>query len=119
MPVKVNPATLTEPDRPKSVVKEDVFVSVCPTDIDVPGFIQKIRSNNLSGSARTILRANIMGGMCARVCPTEVLCEEACVRNTHEDKPVEIGLLQRYATDPVFESGEQLFERAPSSGKGW
>jgi len=58
-----------------------------------------------------------MGGMCARVCPTEILCEEACVRNSHEEKPVEIGLLQRHATDPIFESGEQLFERAAASGK--
>lgn len=58
-----------------------------------------------------------MGGMCARVCPTEVLCEEACVRNTHADKPVEIGLLQRYATDPVFSAGTKLFERAEHSGK--
>ncbi len=91
--------------------------TACPTGIDIPGFIQKIRSKNLRGSAHTILAENIMGGMCARVCPTEVLCEEACVRNTHEDKPVEIGLLQRHATDPLFQSGEQLFERGPSSGK--
>jgi len=55
--------------------------------------------------------------MCARVCPTEILCEEACVRNTHEEKPVEIGVLQRHATDPIFERGEQLFERAARSGK--
>ena len=111
--------------RPEALVEADrcyfcfdaPCTTACPTDIDIPGFIQKIRSNNLSGSARTILSENIMGGMCARVCPTEVLCEEACVRNTHEDKPVEIGLLQRYATDPVFESGEQLFERAASSGR--
>ncbi len=89
--------------------------TACPTGIDIPGFIQKIRSDNLRGSAHTILRENIMGGMCARVCPTEILCEEACVRNTHEEKPVEIGLLQRHATDPVFESGTQLFERAASS----
>jgi len=91
--------------------------TACPTGIDIPGFIQKIRSDNLRGSAHTILRENIMGGMCARVCPTEVLCEEACVRNTHEEKPVEIGLLQRHATDPVFEKNEQLFERAAASGK--
>lgn len=91
--------------------------SACPTGIDIPGFIQKIRSDNIRGSARTIFSENIMGGMCARVCPTEVLCEEACVRNTHEEKPVEIGLLQRYATDPVIDSGEQLFARAPASGK--
>jgi dihydropyrimidine dehydrogenase (NAD+) subunit PreT len=91
--------------------------TACPTGIDIPGFIQKIRSDNLRGSAQTILQENIMGGMCARVCPTEVLCEEACVRNTHEDKPVEIGLLQRYATDPVIEDKVQLFTRAASTGK--
>jgi glutamate synthase (NADPH/NADH) small chain len=91
--------------------------TACPTGIDIPGFIQKIRSGNLKGSAHTILRENIMGGMCARVCPTEVLCEEACVRNTHEDRPVRIGLLQRYATDAVFASNTQLFTRAPATGR--
>lgn len=91
--------------------------TACPTGIDIPSFIQKIRSDNIRGSAHTILSENIMGGMCARVCPTEILCEEACVRNSHEEKPVEIGLLQRYATDPILASGTQLFERAPSSGK--
>jgi len=91
--------------------------TACPTGIDIPGFIQKIRSGNLKGSAHTILSENIMGGMCARVCPTEVLCEEACVRNTHEDRPVRIGLLQRYATDPVFENNTPLFERAPATGR--
>jgi dihydropyrimidine dehydrogenase (NAD+) subunit PreT len=91
--------------------------TACPTGIDIPGFIQKIRSGNLKGSAHTILSANIMGGMCARVCPTEVLCEEACVRNTHEDRPVRIGLLQRYATDPIFEANTPLFERAPATGR--
>ena len=91
--------------------------TACPTGIDIPGFIQKIRSGNIRGSAHTILRENIMGGMCARVCPTEVLCEEACVRNTHEEKPVEIGLLQRYATDPIFNQGAPLFSRAATTGK--
>jgi dihydropyrimidine dehydrogenase (NAD+) subunit PreT len=91
--------------------------TACPTGIDIPAFIQKIRSGNLKGSAKTILEENIMGGMCARVCPTEVLCEEACVRNTHEDRPVRIGLLQRYATDAIFESGTPLFERAPATGR--
>ena len=90
--------------------------TACPTGIDIPVFIQKIRSNNIRGSARTILGENIMGGMCARVCPTEVLCEEACVRNTHEEKPVEIGALQRYATDPVIFDNVQLFPRAAPSG---
>jgi glutamate synthase (NADPH/NADH) small chain len=90
--------------------------TACPTGIDIPGFIQKIRSGNLKGSAYTILSENIMGGMCARVCPTEVLCEQACVRNTHEDQPVRIGLLQRYATDPIFEGAVPLFDRAPATG---
>ena len=91
--------------------------TACPTGIDIPRFIQSIRSGDIEGAARTILSENIMGGMCARVCPTEVLCEEACVRNVHEEKPVDIGLLQRYATDPVVASRTQLFERAESSGK--
>ena len=91
--------------------------TACPTGIDIPGFIQKIRSDNIKGSAHTILRENIMGGMCARVCPTEVLCEEACVRNSHEDKPVNIGLLQRYATDPVLDENVALFERGAETGK--
>jgi glutamate synthase (NADPH/NADH) small chain len=91
--------------------------TACPTGIDIPAFIQKIRSDNRLGSARTILSENIMGGMCARVCPTEVLCEEACVRNAHGDKPVEIGLLQRYATDPVIEGNLSMFSRAERTGR--
>ncbi len=90
--------------------------AACPTGIDIPVFIQKIRTGNMRGSAHTILSENIMGGMCARVCPTEVLCEEACVRNTHEEKPVEIGALQRYATDPVIFDNVQLFPRPAASG---
>ena len=95
--------------------------TACPTGIDIPGFIQKIRSGNLKGSAHTILSENIMGGMCARVCPTEVLCEEACVRNTHEDRPVRIGMLQRYATDPIFEDGRRCSNarRPPGARSPW
>ncbi len=111
--------------RPEALIEADrcyfcydaPCTTACPTGIDIPAFIQKIRSDNLKGSAYTILKENIMGGMCARVCPTEVLCEEACVRNVHEDKPVSIGLLQRYATDPVFEKNLSLFERASETGK--
>ena len=92
--------------------------TACPTGIDVPSFIRRIADDNVRGAAHTILEANPLGGMCARVCPTEVLCEQACVRNTHEDKPVEIGLLQRYATDHYFNApGKPLFTRAPSTGR--
>ncbi|HEY5800393.1 MAG TPA: dihydropyrimidine dehydrogenase, partial [Burkholderiaceae bacterium] len=69
---------------------------VCPSDIDVAGFISNIANDNINGAAQTILRENIFGGSCARVCPTEILCEEACVRNHDEEgQPVKIGLLQR------------------------
>ena len=92
--------------------------TACPTGIDVPSFIQRIADGNIRGSAHAILSANPLGGMCARVCPTEVLCEQACVRNTHEDKPVEIGQLQRYATDAYFaQPGAPLFTRAPATGR--
>ena len=99
--------------------------TACPTDIDIPEFIKRIQSGNLKGSAHKILEQNIMGAMCARVCPTEELCEEACVRNTHENKPVAIGLLQRYATDDVIEkrclfsnAGPPPVRRLPSSVPG-
>ena len=91
--------------------------TACPTGIDIPTFIHRIADDNIRGSAHAILSANPLGGMCARVCPTEVLCEQACVRNTLEDKPVEIGLLQRYATDAYFaKPGAALFTRAPATG---
>ena len=69
------------------------------------------------GAAETIFEQNILGGMCARVCPTETLCEEACVREKAEGKPVKIGLLQRYAADALMRSGKQPFQRATATGK--
>ena len=93
-------------------------INACPTGIDIPSFIRRISEDNLRGAAKAILEANIFGGMCARVCPTEVLCEQACVRNTSEDKPVEIGLLQRHATDHVMAAkGAPLFTRGAPTGQ--
>ncbi|WP_431103923.1 NAD(P)-dependent oxidoreductase [Roseateles noduli] len=93
-------------------------IAACPTGIDIPTFIQRIAQDNLRGAARAILEANPLGGLCARVCPTEVLCEQACVRDRNEDKPVEIGSLQRYATDAHFSApGAPLFTRAAATGR--
>lgn len=89
----------------------------CPTSIDIPSFIKRVTTDNLKGAATDILSANILGGSCARVCPTEILCEGACVRNKDDDKPVQIGALQRYSTDWVYRDGVQLFERAPPTGR--
>ena len=89
----------------------------CPTEIDIPMFIREIATGNPLGAAETIFEQNILGGMCARVCPTETLCEEACVRETAEGKPVKIGQLQRYATDIAMNENAQFFARAPSTGK--
>ncbi|MGH1454939.1 MAG: NAD(P)-dependent oxidoreductase [Paracoccaceae bacterium] len=89
----------------------------CPSDIDVPLFIRQIQTGTADAAARTILEQNILGGMCARVCPTETLCEEACVREAAEGKPVEIGRLQRFATDTVMASGIHPFDRADATGK--
>jgi glutamate synthase (NADPH/NADH) small chain len=89
----------------------------CPTHIDVPGFIKKIASGNLHGSARVIFDANPIGATCARVCPVEVLCEGACVEKTLLQKPIEIGRLQRYATDHALENGKQIFEKGEPNGK--
>jgi dihydropyrimidine dehydrogenase (NAD+) subunit PreT len=89
----------------------------CPTHIDVPSFIKKIASGNLTGSARVIFDANPIGATCARVCPVEVLCEGACVEKTLMDKPIEIGRLQRYATDHALKSGRQIYQKGESNGK--
>ena len=92
--------------------------TACPTSIDVPSFIRRLAEGNLRGSARAILEANPLGGMCARVCPTENLCEAVCVRTTQEGKPVAIGRLQRHAVDALMESAQpQLFTRAATTGK--
>jgi dihydropyrimidine dehydrogenase (NAD+) subunit PreT len=91
--------------------------NACPTSIDIPLFIRQIAADNRDGAARTIFDANIMGGMCARVCPTETLCEEACVREAAEGKPVTIGLLQRYATDPMIATGKSPYARGAPTGK--
>jgi glutamate synthase (NADPH/NADH) small chain len=89
----------------------------CPTGIDVASFIRNIHDHNIDGAATTILQANIFGGSCARVCPTEILCEDACVRNNDaEGQPVKIGLLQRHAIDNAQFDGHP-FQRAPSTGK--
>ena len=89
----------------------------CPTGIDIPSFIRKIATDNVKGAAVTILEDNIMGGTCARVCPTEILCEQACVRTAQEHKPVTIGALQRYATDWLFDREIQPFTRAEPTGQ--
>ncbi|MGG0658403.1 NAD(P)-dependent oxidoreductase [Rummeliibacillus pycnus] len=91
-------------------------IQACPTSINVPSFIKKIASGNLKGSAHVIMDANPVGASCARVCPTEELCEGACVLN-HAEKPIKIGDLQRHATDWARENQVSLFEAPPSNGK--
>jgi glutamate synthase (NADPH/NADH) small chain len=89
----------------------------CPTHIDIPKFIRQILHHNPIGSAKTILEANIFGGSCARACPTEVLCEGACVDNTLLKAPVQIGRLQRFACDTASERGVRFFEPGPPTGR--
>src|SRR3989442_10912167 len=92
-------------------------IQACPTGIDIPSFIKKIANGNLTGSARTILSANVLGASCGRVCPTEVLCEGACVVLDREGDAVKIGRLQRYATDEVLEKKIQVL-KAPATKSG-
>ena len=92
-------------------------ITACPTSIDIPLFIRQIANGSAVAAAKTILDANIMGAMCARVCPTENLCEGACVRESSEARAVEIGRLQRYATDAAFASGRQFYRAGPPSGR--
>jgi dihydropyrimidine dehydrogenase (NAD+) subunit PreT len=89
----------------------------CPTHIDIPRFIKKISTGNLTGSARTILDSNLLGATCARVCPVEELCEGACVLG-QDHKPVTIGRLQRFVMDDAYDRGGPTIGLAPSTGHG-
>jgi dihydropyrimidine dehydrogenase (NAD+) subunit PreT len=89
--------------------------AACPTHIDVPRFIKKITTQNLMGSALTILDANVLGASCSRVCPVDVLCEGACVMLRYNKQPIAIGRLQRHAMDHFVERGGRLLKK--SSGK--
>ncbi|WP_260631694.1 NAD(P)-dependent oxidoreductase [Neobacillus niacini] len=91
-------------------------IKACPTGIDIPTFIKKIASGNMLGSAKTIMSANPVGASCARVCPTEELCEGACVLN-HSTKPIMIGMLQRHSTDWAIKNEQTLFEPGTTNGK--
>jgi len=91
-------------------------IKACPTGIDIPSFIKKIGSRNLKGSAKTIMSSNPVGASCARVCPTEELCEGACVLNS-STKPIMIGNLQRYATDWAIKNNQVLFQAGKKNGK--
>lgn len=92
-------------------------LTACPTEIDIPLFIRQIATGTPEAAAKTIFDQNILGGMCARVCPTETLCEQACVREKAEGKPVLIGLLQRYATDKLIAENIHPYTRAAETGK--
>ncbi len=92
-------------------------VKACPTGIDIPLFIRQIHTENITGAAKTIYDSNYFGNICGKVCPTEVLCEGACVFNHQNVKPIEIGRLQSYATAKVVEKNKNLYDLAPNNGK--
>ena len=92
-------------------------MAACPTTIDIPMFIREIQAGHPKSAAKTIFNQNILGGMCGRVCPTETLCEEACVREMAEGKPVKIGQLQRYATDLHMADSAHPYTRGAATGK--
>ena len=121
-----NFADITPPMTPRQAVIEAArclycfdapCTQACPTRIDVPAFIKKILTDNLRGSARVILEANILGESCGRVCPTEVLCEGACVMHEKGEKPIEIGRLQRYAVDFALDHHVRLFRPGAPNAK--
>ncbi|MEZ4958668.1 MAG: FAD-dependent oxidoreductase [Saprospiraceae bacterium] len=92
-------------------------VKACPTGIDIPLFIRQINTGNVDGAAKTIYNSNYFGNICGKVCPTEVLCEGACVFNHQDVKPIEIGRLQSFATHHVIETEKNLFRLPPNNGK--
>ena len=65
-------------------------VKACPTGIDIPLFIRQIHTENIEGAAKTIYDSNYFGNICGKVCPTEVLCEGACVYNHQNVNPLKL-----------------------------
>lgn len=92
-------------------------VNACPTGIDIPLFIRQINAGNREGAAKTIYDSNYFGYACGKVCPTEVLCEGACVYNHQQVKPLEIGRLQSFATHEAISTGKRLYDLAPENGR--
>lgn len=92
-------------------------VTACPTGIDIPLFIRQINTGNINGSGKTIYQSNYFGRICGYVCPTEVLCEGACVFNKQELQPIEIGRLQTYATHNSIKKNKKYFDLAKENGK--
>ena len=92
-------------------------IKACPTGIDIPKFIRRIANDNVNGSAKTIFDSNILGMSCARVCPVETLCVGSCVYNHMDAPPIQIGKLQRYATDMAFDQGWEYYEAGADTGK--
>ncbi len=122
-----NFAEIHPPFTPNSAVTEanrclycfdSPCMKACPTHIDISTFIKKIATDNIKGSAKTILSSNWIALTCAKACPVDVLCEGACVYNERGEEPIQIGRLQRYAIDWYFEQGmPPLFTPTPSNGK--
>lgn len=130
------PSTLQEVDKNFKQIKPDMTatmaynessrclfcfdapcVKACPTSIDIPLFIRQIYTNNVTGSAKTIYDSNYFGNICGKVCPTEVLCEGACVYNNQDEAPIEIGRLQSFSTKEAIRENKQLYTPAPANGK--
>ena len=121
-----NFADITPPLNPRQAAIESArclycfdapCTQACPTRIDVPGFIKRIMTGNTRGAARVILEANILGQSCGRVCPTEVLCEGACVMVEKGEEAIEIGRLQRFAVDYVLDRNIRLFQAGKPNGR--
>ena len=92
-------------------------IQACPTSIDIPLFIRQINSGNINGAAKTIYDSNYFGNTCGKVCPTEVLCEGACVYNNQNVKPIEIGRLQSHATTNAIQKEVQFYQAGADNGK--
>jgi glutamate synthase (NADPH/NADH) small chain len=76
----------------------------CPVSINIPGFLSKIRSQDINGAYQIISEANLLPGVCGRVCPQETQCEAVCVRGI-KGEAVAIGRLERFTADHVTKKG--------------
>ena len=90
--------------------------SSCPAGTDPAKFIRSLRFKNVKGAAETVRINNVLGAICARVCPTERYCQAGCTRSGI-DKPIDIGRIQRYLTDFEESTKMDILEVKEPNGK--
>ena len=88
----------------------------CPVSINIPGFIEKVKNDDIEGAYQVISESSALPAVCGRVCPQESQCEGKCIRGI-KGEPISIGKLERFVADWASENGIKPQGAAEKNGK--